>query len=56
MPDNIQLLANAYVRLLNKPYENEVTLRGQKIPLKCCQQAELLLYIERELDLSIQLT
>ena len=26
----------AYIRLLNKPYENEVTLRGQKPSLKCC--------------------
>ena len=26
----------AYIRLLNKPYENEVTLRGQKPPLNCC--------------------
>ena len=32
---HIQLRADAYVRLLNKPYENEGTLRGQKIPLKC---------------------
>ena len=27
--DNIQ------ERLINKPYINEVTLRGQKLPLKC---------------------
>ena len=33
----IQLSTFAYKRLLNKPYENEVTLRGQKSPLKCCQ-------------------
>ena len=26
----------AYIRLLNKPYENEVTLRRQNPPLKCC--------------------
>ena len=34
---NIQLWTFAYVRLLNKPYENEVALSEQKIPLKCCQ-------------------
>ena len=44
----IQLWSFAYVRLLNKPYENEVPLRGQNIPLKCCQPLELLKYIERE--------
>ena len=27
----------AYKRLLNKPYENEVTLTGQNPPSKCCQ-------------------
>ena len=43
----VQLWTFAYVRLLNKTYENEVTLRGQKIHLKCCQHAELLMYIER---------
>ena len=33
--------------ILNKPYENEVTLRGQNILLKCCQPLELLMYIGR---------
>ena len=33
----IQLWALVYVQLLNKLYESEVTLREQKIPLKCCQ-------------------
>ena len=33
----IQLWTFAYVRLVNKPYENEVALKEQKIPLKCCQ-------------------
>ena len=37
-----------HVRLLNKPYENEVALKGQNIPLKCCQVLELLMYIEKE--------
>ena len=46
---NLQLWTLGYIQLLNKPYknENEVTLRGQKISLKCCQLAELLMYIER---------
>ena len=32
----LQLLTFAYIRLLNKPYENEVTLTWQNPPLKCC--------------------
>ena len=32
----IQLWPLAIVRLLNKPYVNEVTLRGQKSPLRYC--------------------
>ena len=39
--EKIQLLNFAYKRLLNKPYENEVTLTGQNPPLKCCQHLEL---------------
>ena len=42
----IQLCPLAYVWLLNKPYENEVTLRGKNIPLKCCQPLKVL-YIGR---------
>ena len=38
----IQLWTFAYVWLLNKPYENEVTLKKQKIPLKCCQPLDFL--------------
>ena len=30
---NLQLWTFSYVQLLNKPYENEVALREQKIPL-----------------------
>ena len=37
----MQLWTFVYVRLLNKPYENEVILRGQKIPSKYCQPLEL---------------
>ena len=32
----IQQGTNIPERLLNKPYVNDVTLRGQKSPLKCC--------------------
>ena len=39
--------------LLNKPYENEVTLRGQNIPLKQCRPLELLTQFERGSDLSM---
>ena len=38
----VQPLNFAYIRLLNKPYENEVTLTGQNPPLKCCKLLELL--------------
>ena len=48
---NIQSWTFAYIRLLNKPYENEVTLTGQNPPLKCCQPLELLTQFERGLDL-----
>ena len=36
LPKHIQLWTFPYVRLLNKPYENEVTLRRQNPPLKFC--------------------
>ena len=44
----IQQGTNIEERLLNKPYVNEVTLRGQKPPLKYCQSHELLTQLERE--------
>ena len=31
-----KILTNRTGQLLNKPYVNEGTLRGQKQPLKCC--------------------
>ena len=46
----IQLLNFAYKRLLNKPYENEVTLTGQNPPLKCYQPLELFTQLKRGLD------
>ena len=49
----LQLWTFAYVRLLNKPYENQVTLTGQNLPLKCCQPLEILAYFITGLDLLI---
>ena len=47
----IQLLNFAYKRLLNKPYENEVTLTGENSPLKCCQSLDFLTQSKKGLDL-----
>ena len=47
----IQLLKSDYIRLLNKPYENEVTLTWQNPPLKCCQSLEILSSSEMGIDL-----
>ena len=41
-PSNIQLKSDETAQLLNKPYVNEVTLRGQKQPLECWQPLTLL--------------
>ena len=41
----------AYKRLLNKPYENEVTLTRQNLPFKCCQPLEILTHFITVLDL-----
>ena len=48
---DLQLLNFAYIRLLNKPYENEVTLIGQNPPSKCYQPLELFTQLKRGLDL-----
>ena len=40
-------------RLLNKPYENEVTLTGQNPPFNYCLHFELFTAFLRELDLSM---
>ena len=42
----LQLRKFDYIRLLNKPYVNEVILRGQNLSLKCCRPLDLLTYIE----------
>ena len=41
----IQSWTFAIIRLLNKPYENEVTLTGQNPPLKWCQPLEILTHL-----------
>ena len=47
----IQVKPDQTKRLLNKPYVNEVILRGQNLSLKCCQSLKLLTYIEKRLAL-----
>ena len=47
----IQPLNFAYKQLLDKPYENEVTLTGQNPPLKCCQQLEIQYTVRKRVDL-----
>ena len=42
---DIQSWTFTYIRLLNKPYVNGVTLREQKRSLKSCQSLELLIQI-----------
>ena len=49
----IQLRTYAYIRLLNKPYVNEVTLRGQNPTLKGCLPLDFLYTFLKDLDLSI---
>ena len=39
--------------LLDRPYGNEVILRGQKIPLKCCQPLDFWYTSLKGLDLSM---
>ena len=48
---NIQTRSKLYKGLLNKPYVNEVTLRGQKPPLKCCQPLNFYCTFLKGLDL-----
>ena len=43
----MQLKSDEIARLLNKPFVNEIILRGQNLSLKCCQSLKLFTYIER---------
>ena len=47
---NNQIQYFNYKRLLNKPYVNEVTLKGHNLSLKCCQPLELLTCLKRGLS------
>ena len=49
----LQPLNFAYIQLLNKPYENEVTLTRQNLPLKYCQPLKILTNFITGLDLSM---
>ena len=44
---HLQSWTFAYIRFLDKPYVNEVTLRGQNPPSKCCKYLKLLTYFEK---------
>ena len=43
---HIQIWNFDYKRLLNEPYANEVTLRGQQLLLKFCQPLQLLTFFD----------
>ena len=53
MEDPVQLQKMNMATLLNKPYVNEVTLRGQKTPLNNCQPLDFWHASLKGLDLSI---
>ena len=44
----LQLPTFAFTRLLNKTYENEVTLTGQNPPLECCEHIEILCTVRKK--------
>ena len=46
----IQLRAKQTAHLVNKHYQNEVTLTGQNLPLKCCKPVEILTHFTTGLD------
>ena len=48
---NIQLRAKQTAPLVNKHYQNDVTLTGYNPPLKCCQPLEILAQPKMGLDL-----
>ena len=49
----IQLRAKETASLVNKHFQNEVTLTRQNPPLKCCQPLESLAHLITDLDLSM---
>ena len=46
-----ELSSFTYMRLVNKPYENKVTLTEQNPPLKCYQHLEVFTQLKKGLDL-----
>ena len=48
---HVQLRAKQTAHLVSKHYGNEVTLRGQNIPLNCCQPLKPLEWRFRPLDI-----
>ena len=49
----VQLRAKQTAHLVNKHYQNEVTLTGQNPPLKYCQPLKILTHFKTGLDLSM---
>ena len=47
----IQPLNFAYIWLLNKPYENEVTLTRQKPPFNYCKHLKIQYTVRKKVDL-----
>ena len=43
---NLQLRGKQTAPLVNKHYQNEVTMTGQNLPLKCCKPLEILAHFE----------
>ena len=48
---SLQLRAKQTAPLVNKHYQNEVTLTGQNPPLKCCQPLESLARLITDLSM-----
>ena len=48
---NLQLRAKQTTPLVNKHYQNEVTLTRQNLPLKCCHRFKILTLLKRGLNL-----
>ena len=49
----VQLRTKQTAHLINKNYQNEITLTGQNPPLKCCQPLEILTQFTTGLNLSM---
>ena len=47
----VQLRSKQTAPLVNKHYQNKVTLTGQSPPLKCCQPLKILTHFIIDLDL-----